>query len=565
MKIVPRDYQKAGLDAIISELREKVSTIGDFATGTGKTFFFAWLCMLLGGRVLVVVHRDELKRQAVEKILRVCPDMGITIEQGESYGDRRGDRDLFADEGSQVVVASKDTLCRRGRLLRYRKDDFDFVVIDEAHHAVKKNESYGAIVRHFCRAPVGKGSAKLVGVSASLDRLDGEALGGMFQSVAYRYLIGQAIDDGYLLEPKVKRAHVKGVSLAALPHRRNPDGELEISPKALERAMQNRNYAYGVARPLLDLAGDHKQGVIFSAGSKAAELQANVLNAEKPGCAVLCIGEPWQSKDERREAQARLRAKQCQFIVTCDVLTEGWDYDGIEFVVLKPSKSRQKVAQMVGRGTRPLDGCVDVWRTAADRRLAIAHSPKPYCTVIDPCGASEEHSLVNVTDIFAGRYTSENATPKPPRKPSAIPGDLDERRAMRNALAALEEERLEGLSVQVDYELLDSDMMGDPLRKAGAVSKSSLAIPASERQCRWLENHGYPVPVGLTRRQASDAIGSIRARDDAASATPAQKSLLARLGMPTIVSKGEARAMLDKALNPDKDADRGEQQTESEP
>lgn len=548
MKITPRDYQKAGLDAIISELREKVSTLADMATGTGKTFFFAWLCMLLGGRVLVVVHRDELKRQAVEKILRVCPDMSISIEQGESYGDRRGDRGLFDDAGSQVVVASKDTLCRPGRLRRYRKDDFDFVVIDEAHHAVKKNESYSAIVRHFCRAPIGKGAAQLVGVSASLDRLDGEALGGMFQSVAYRYLICDAIDDGFLLEPRVKRAHVKGVTLAALPHRRNPDGELEITQTALNRVMRTREYAYGVAKPLLELSGD-RQGVVFTGNSDAAEVQVNVLNAEKPGSAVLCIGEPYQSADERREAQARLRARDCQFIVTCDVLTEGWDYDGIEFVVLKPSKSRQKVAQMVGRGTRPLDGCVDVWRTAADRRLAIANSPKPYCTVIDPCGASEEHSLINVCDIFAGRYT-EAGKPKPPSKPGTRPADLEERRALRNALAALEEERLDGLAVQVDYELLDADMMGDPLRKAGAVSKSSLVIPASERQCRWLENHGYPVPVGLTRRQASDAIGSLRARDDASAATPAQKSLLARLGLPTLVSKGEARVLLDNALNP---------------
>jgi superfamily II DNA or RNA helicase len=517
---------------------------------THNTYFFAWLCMLLGGRVLVVVHKDELKRQAIEKILRICPDMAITIEQGESRGDRRGERNLFEDTGSPVVIASKDTLSRPSRLRRYKADDFDYVIVDEAHRAVKKNESYQAIFRHFCRAPIGRGTAQLIGVSASLDRLDGEALGGTFQSVAYRYLISQAIDDGYLLDVKTKRALIKGVTLTAQPTKRNPDGELDITQSALDRVMRTREYAYGIAKPLLEISGDTKKAAIFTTGHTAAETQVNVLNAEKRGSAVLCLGEPYQSIEERREAQGRFRYGDCQYIVTCDVLTEGWDDDGCEIVVVKPSKSRQRVAQMVGRGTRPLDGCVDVWRTAADRRLAIANSPKPHCIVLDPCGASEAHSLVNVTDIFCGRYSSELSKAKLPPKPSKPPKDIDERRAMRNALAILEEERLEGLAVQVDYELLDADMMGDPSRKAGAVSKSLLVTPATERQCRWLESHGFTVPAGLTRNQASNTIGQIRARDDAGIATPAQKSLLARLGLPTLVTKGEARALLDRTLNP---------------
>lgn len=552
MKITPRDYQRAGLDCIISELHEKASTLVDMATGTGKTYFFAWLCMLLGGRCLVLVHRDELKRQAVEKILRVCPDIGVTIEQGESRGDTRRSRNLFDDHASEVVVASKDTLCRSNRLNRYRKDDFDWVIVDEAHRVVKRNESYAAILRHFCAAPVGTGKAKLIGVSASLDRLDKEALGGIFQSVAFRYTLAEAIRDGYLLEPRVKRAHIKGVSLLTLPKKRNPEGELEITPTALDRVMQNREYAYGIAKPLLEVAGDSKQGVVFCSRGPAAQIQAAVLNAEKPGCAALCLGEPWQSSDERKAAQDRLRAKDVQFLVTCDVLTEGWDYDGCEIVVLKPSHSRSRVAQMAGRATRPLDGCVDVWETAALRREAIAASPKPWCTLIDPCGASEEHSLVNVTDIFAGKFSAALSKPKEPPKPSNKPEDLEARRALKRALDEIEEEKLEGMTVEVDYELLDTDMMGQPTRKAGAVSRAVLAHPASEAQCRWLEDHGFRVPAGMTKKEASDTIGSIRARLDAGPATPAQKRLLLKLGQNFNVTRGEATARLDELLNPKK-------------
>lgn len=544
MKIVPRYYQREALDAIIYELRERVSTLADMATGTGKTFFFAWLCLLLGGRVLVIVHRDELKRQAVQKILRVAPGATISIEQGEARGDTRGERNLFSEGGSQIVVASKDTLSRPKRLKRYKRDDFDWIIVDEAHHVVRRNDSYMNILRYFCRGPVGSGTAKLIGVSASLDRLDGEALGGVFQSVAYRYPINRAIRDGFLLEPRVKRLHLKGVKLSALPVSAK-DGEITLA--ALDRIMRSREYAYGIARPLLELAGGGKQGVVFCSSGPAAEIQAAVLNAEKPGCAALSLGEPYQCLEERQASDLRLRRKEVQFLVSCDALIEGWDYDGCEIVVPKPSRSRKNVAQMVGRGTRPLDGCVDPWDSVEDRLMAIACSPKPFCTVLDPCGVSEEHSLVNITDIFNGRV-SEPGRKAPSDAEPPKPKDNEARRAMRNALRMLEEQRLSGLDVEVEYELLDSEMMTDATRRAGVVSRSTTAHPITEPQARWLEQNGFRVPPGMTKQQAGDAISSIKARQSAGPATAAQKNLLRSLGANPDITRGEARAVLDELL-----------------
>ncbi len=559
MKTQPRDYQRKALDAIISELRERVSTIVDMATGTGKTLLFAWLAMLLGGRVLILVHRDELKEQAIQKIHRVCPDLAVTVEQGASQGDRRRDRSLFDDQGSSIVVASKDTLCRPKRLSRFRPDDFDYVIIDEAHRAVLKNPSYAVILKHFCRGPIGKGTAKLVGVSASLDRLDGEAMAGLFQSVAYRYGLGEAINDGYLLQPKVKRVYLKGVRLLGLPVSRHPDGTRDVSRSELDRVMRSREYAYGVVRPLMELAGANKQGIIFCSGKASTVTHLDVANAESPRSAAMCLGEPFQSKEERRAAIERFRAKDVQFLVTCDVLEEGFDYDGVELVVLKPSKSRKRTAQMGGRGTRPLDGCVDPWPTAHLRKIAIANSPKPWCTLIDPCGASEEHSLVNVTDIYSGRYTKEKPASTEPPKPKPKPTNTDEQRAKRNAMEALEAERYLGLAVEVDFEMVDTDMMGDAKRKAGAVSRSLLSHPITPAQARWLEGRGHRIPVGMTKREAGDLIGSIRARLDASSASPAQKRLLRSLGLSDQVTRGEARTLLDRALKPQEGAADGTQ------
>lgn len=551
MPVLPRNYQVLALDAVLEAWRVHTSAVLDMATGTGKTFLFAWLCLLTGGRVLVVAHRDELLEQAADKIRSVCPDAGVAIERADDRAPLATELNLFGDP-PRVVVASKDTLSRPKRLKRYPPNEFDVVVIDEAQRAVRKNRSYSAIVEHFCAPPIGTGRAKLLGVSGSLDRHDKEALGGLFETVAYRYLIDQAIDDGYLVPVDVKRAHVEGLSLVSLPFdaRSAEDGERELKAAELDRAMRRREYVSGVAAPLLELANHpgrrRRQSVVFSSSGPQAELQAEVLNAESPYSAAVCLGEPYQSADARKSVIEAFRAGRVQHLVTCDLLTEGFDHAGVEIVVLKPCNSRSKVAQMVGRGTRPWPGCVDIFTTAADRRLAIASSPKPVCTVLDPCGVSDRHSLVKVVDIFRGRYTRPDTAVdgQSPGRRSRPPDDAAERQAEREAKRLLESERLRGLRVAVEYTLSDGDMMGRPRERSTPVPRSTLSRPATEPQCRFITARGGRVPPDMTFAQAQAVIAGIRARDAFLPPTPQQVETLNRFGCAPVASRAAAAEMI---------------------
>ncbi len=93
------------------------------ATGLGKTFLAAFDARD-ATRVLFVAHREELLRQAAAAFAAVYPSRSIGhVRDGRAELDR------------DVVFASVQTLSRAAFLERHDLSRFDYVVIDEFHHA----------------------------------------------------------------------------------------------------------------------------------------------------------------------------------------------------------------------------------------------------------------------------------------------------------------------------------------------------------------------------------------------------------------------------------------------
>ena len=86
------------------------------------------------------------------------------------------------------------------------------------------------------------------------------------------------------------------------------------------------------------------------------------------------------------------------------VATEGYDEPSVEVVVMmRPTKSRPLYAQMIGRGTRPIEAIAALLNDcedAAARRAMIQDSDKPHCTVLDFVGNAGRHRLVTVADLM---------------------------------------------------------------------------------------------------------------------------------------------------------------------
>src|SRR5512133_289536 len=206
--MILRPYQSAASDAIFKEWQENDSTLVVMPTGGGKTVLFADVIRrVFPRRALVIAHREELIFQARDKIQRVT---GLTADV--EMGDYRAEGGLF--EQARVIVSTIQTQCSGGdgggRMSKFDPHRFGVLIIDEAHHAT--SPSYRRVIDYYRTNP----ALKVLGVTATPDRADEEALGQVFQSVAFDYEVLDAIHDGWLVPIEQQMVHVEGLDYSSI-------------------------------------------------------------------------------------------------------------------------------------------------------------------------------------------------------------------------------------------------------------------------------------------------------------------------------------------------------------
>jgi superfamily II DNA or RNA helicase len=189
-----RPYQSLAKDAVRSEWSKgNRKTLLVLPTGTGKTIVFSKLtedCVRNGERVLILAHRGELLDQAADKLSK-STGLGCAVEKAEN---------TCLDSWFRVVVGSVQSMMRESRLNLFKKDHFDTIIVDEAHHCL--SDSYQRIFSYFTEA-------KVLGVTATPDRGDMRNLGQFFESLAYEYTLPKAIKEGFLCPIKAQTIPLK--------------------------------------------------------------------------------------------------------------------------------------------------------------------------------------------------------------------------------------------------------------------------------------------------------------------------------------------------------------------
>lgn len=358
-----RPYQEVAIDHVMASWAHARRQLLVLPTGTGKTVVFARIAEHLRplGRTLVLAHREELLAQAREKIAD-WTSLTTALEQGDARAS-----DLLG-RGADVVVASVQTLARAARLQRFDPHAFALVVVDEAHHAPA--DTYQRIVNYF--------DARLLGVTATPDRLDKKALGVTFDHVPFVYELRDAIEDGWLVPIRQKLAKIHELDLGAV---RTVAGDFNEGD--LESAMIRQGVSARIARATTECAGDRKT-LIFATTIGHAEVLAEAFeHFTAPDRILILSGR--DSKEDRREGLRRFAEGEVQFLINCMLFTEGFDLPAIACVAMaRPTKSRALYSQMIGRGTRLLAG-------------------KPDVLVIDFVGNAGRHTLINALDILGGQ------------------------------------------------------------------------------------------------------------------------------------------------------------------
>ena len=288
-------------------------------TGTGKTIVFSALArdiVAAGGRVLILAHREELIRQAADKLMRAT-GLACAVEKADEYA---------GDCLERVIVGSVQTLLSPTR--REALPAPTHIVVDESHHCL--SESYQVVLNHWP-------AAKVLGVTATPDRGDMRELGTYFEALAYEYTLPQAIADGFLCPIRALTLPVRIDLRGQKPA--NGDWTSNQVASALDP------YLPELTRLYAEHASDRK-GLIFvplcATGRKVqAALRAAGLRA------YYCDGEdrsqikPWEADGPG------------SVMVNAMLLTEGYDHPPIDAVaVWRFTRSRPFYCQMVGRGTR---------------------------------------------------------------------------------------------------------------------------------------------------------------------------------------------------------------------
>lgn len=487
-----RPYQIASVTSVEAQYRDGVKrTLLVLPTGCGKTIVFAELARRInernGARALVLAHRTELIDQAAEKVQAV--GLTVSIEQGSSRGS------LVTD----VIVASVQTL-QRERLLRFAADAFDFIVIDEAHHAPAA--SYQAILDHFPNALV-------LGVTATPQRADGKALGKIFTTVAFAYELRQAIADQWLVPIVARRVRITDVDMSAIKAHHG-----DLAQDELSAVLRDAKALQGVVGPLVQLVGSRKT-LVFAVDVAHAKALTEKLNEHRQGAAIVLDGSA--PKAQRKAVLQLFRKGTFQFLVNCALFTEGFDDPSIQCVALaRPTMSVGLYIQMVGRGTRLL---------GLSYSASIANGKRDVL-LLDFVG-NTRHRLATPADALAGALLPEAANDNVNAQlDSGKPADLELvlSTAEREAAEAIRKKAQLALAHYREHEV--NPFLGDfmpPLDE----SNPAFHKPATDGQLAAIEKWGISkAPDGLTLGEASRMIDALVERDKRGLASMKQCQLL---------------------------------------
>jgi len=304
------------------------------ATGLGKTWLAAFDAERFfreRGRaphILVIAHRTELLAQAAETFRRMLrrsfPD---AIRVAWFAGDR-------SELDGDLVLASVQKLARAEHLARLSGLRFDYVVIDEVHHA--DGPSYRRIVERL-------DAAFVLGLTATPDRADeGDILGLLDDHLAYRADLGVGIERG-LLVPFAYWGLKDDVDYRAIPWRNR-----RFDPEALSRAVETETRM----AKLWEAWGAHPgaRTLVFCCSIEHAHFACGWLEARGVRARAVHSG---PGSADREIALRDLAAGALDAICAVDLFNEGVDLPDLDRVVmLRPTESPILFLQQLGRGLR---------------------------------------------------------------------------------------------------------------------------------------------------------------------------------------------------------------------
>ena len=358
------------------------------ATGIGKTYLAAFDSRDYQ-RILFIAHREEILRQAYRSFGNVRP----LSERGFFMG---GMKETHKD----IIFASVQSLGKEENLHLFDPHYFDYIVIDEFHHAVASN--YQRILHYFK-------PRFLLGITATPERLDSkDVLAICDYNVVYEAPLKKAINHGWLVPFRYYAIYDETINYDQLTYRngRYQTEELEDALNIHQRAELVFNH-YKKYRSVRALG--------FCVSKRHADFMSEYFNEQGILACAVYSGDGGAQTLPREEALTKLSKGEIQVIFSVDMFNEGLDIAALDMVLmLRPTESPTIFMQQLGRGLR----------------------------------LSKDKQYLNVLD-FIGNYKKANLIPY------LITGTT--KKEFKRASEVIREETLlpEGCFIDFDFQLID--------------------------------------------------------------------------------------------------------------
>ena len=376
--IKPNQMQKDALEQL-RLLREKGKQRGLIisATGTGKTYLGAFDVKSTNPKkMLFLAHREQILEKSKESFSRIIG--GKKTDYGLYTGNSR-------NKNAKYVFATVQTLSKSNHLSLFDRDEFDYILIDEVHHAGA--ETYQKIMNYF--------QPKFyLGMTATPDRNDDFNVFKLFNyNIAYEIRLPQALEENMLCP-----FHYVGISDYTFKDNRineainsynNEKGNHKNEQKIVEQLSSQERVKYILDQTkYYGYSGDVLHGLIFCSGVAESVSLAKELTRQGSPSKALSGND---SEVKRRSVVKDLEKGIIKYIVTVDIFNEGIDIPCINQVVfLRNTNSNIVYIQQLGRGLRKSKG-------------------KEYVEILDFIGNYKNNYIIPVALTDDSSYSKDNA------------------------------------------------------------------------------------------------------------------------------------------------------------
>lgn len=314
------EHQERILEDINKSRKEGINTsLVVIPTGTGKS------------QIVIEDLKQLAEDNKIKNVLIMVPSIPIKEDWEKRVEIFNGKLDIEIKYYNTVFL-EKNSL---------PKDYYDYIVFDEAHHAQAAN----------CKKTLQYFTPKyLIGLTATPDRLDRRKLDEIFGQYETKLTLREAIEKGVISNIRCYRL-ISNIDLSEVRYNGKDYNYADLE-KALVIDSRNELITNTIKKYFAPQKDFYKQGIVFCVNIQHCKKLEKMLN--DAGIKARAVFGSNKDNDTIFESY---KNKEIQFLLSCQVISEGWDCPQTEVVVMaRPTLSKVLYLQQIGRGVRNYPG-----------------------------------------------------------------------------------------------------------------------------------------------------------------------------------------------------------------